>query len=62
MVYAEHIHEEMSMAETNWNLWRKCTICSAAIGEPCWTRTGSIAADSRPRLVPHKSRKPRTKR
>jgi len=52
---------------TDWNLYRKCTqVCRAQIGEPCITLSGRII-DGRPdgirhaMLVPHKSRKLRTR-
>lgn len=52
---------------TNWKLYRKCSqVCRAESGQPCVSRSGRIVA-GRPDgvrtalLVPHESRKMKTK-
>jgi hypothetical protein len=49
---------------TNWQGWRKCSICAAEIGEACTSLSGLIV-DGRPDkvsvelILPHRARKPR---
>lgn len=46
------------MAVIDWNRYRKCPVCFAALAAPCMTLTGTCAADAAavPRDRPHSRR------